>query len=102
MEIAFAARTLLALVVIGAILLGLQYVGRRGLRRRFAEPSGGGRLVTVLETTYLPNAASLHVVRIGDSYAVVGRSAGFVAKIGEISPDTMHSWLAARGASRRP
>jgi hypothetical protein len=90
----------LALAVIGAVLFGLQYVGKVGLRRRLTEPLGGGRLVTVLETTYLPNAASLHVVRIGDAYAVVGRSAGFIAKIADVSPDAVGHWRAAKGASR--
>jgi flagellar biogenesis protein FliO len=100
MELAFAGRMLLSLAIIGAILFGLQYLGKVGLRRRLTEPLGGGRLVTILETTYLPNAASLHVVRIGDAYAVVGRSAGFIAKIADVSPDTIGNWRAARGASR--
>jgi hypothetical protein len=102
MELAFAGRVLLALAVIGAILFGLQSVAKLDVRRRLAKPGPGrgGRLVTVLETTYLPNAASLHVVRIGETYAVVGRSAGFIAKIGDVSPDTIEGWLAVRGSSR--
>jgi len=91
---------LLALAVVGAILFGLQYAGKIGLRRRLTQPLGGGRLVTVLETTHLPNAASLHVLRIGDAYAVVGRSAGFIAKIADVSPDTIRSWREAKGSSR--
>jgi flagellar biogenesis protein FliO len=100
MELAFAGRTLFALAVIGAILFGLQYVAKLGLRRRLTAPLGGGRLVTILETTYLPSAASLHVVRIGDTYAVVGRSAGFIAKIADVSPDTIGNWRAGRCSSR--
>jgi len=91
---------LLALAVIGAMLYAFAYVARLAQRRRLAKPAGGGRLVTIVETTHLPNAASLHVVRIGDAYAIVARSSGFIAKLGDVPPETIGNWLAARGASR--
>jgi flagellar biogenesis protein FliO len=83
-----------AFAVIGAVLFALQFVARAGGRQRITMP--GRRLVTVLETTYLPQQASLHVVRIGDAYAVVARSGNHVAKIDDIPAETVERWLESR------
>ncbi len=92
MELALVGRLLAACVVIGLVLAGVQYVARRGMRMRLG--TGGGRLVTLLETTYLPGAASVHVLRIADRYHVIGRSGGEIAPICEIAPERVAEMLA--------
>lgn len=53
------------------------------------------RLVEVIETTPLPHASSLHVVRVADAYLVIGRCDGGISLLGEIPRD------AARRAAAR-
>lgn len=98
MELAFVGRLLAACVVIGIVLAGVQFVARRAMRVRFE--GGGGRLVTLLETTYLPGAASVHVLRIAGSYVVVGRGGGDLSRICEIAPEHVEAYLATSHASR--
>jgi flagellar biogenesis protein FliO len=92
MEVLFA-RLLAACVVIGLVLFVLQAVARRAARRS-AAPSPGGRIVAVLETTTLPGAASLHVVRVGERYLLVGRSASSVAALCDIPAEHVSAVVA--------
>ncbi len=96
MDLSFAMRMIGAFAVIAAVLFGLQFVARMNLRTRLGSTAGGRRLVTVVETTHLPNASSLHVVKIGDEYAVIGRSANFIAKVADVPEPAVAAWLAAQ------
>jgi len=96
-ELALVGRMLAACTVIGLVLAGVQYVARRSMRLR--RETGGGRLVTLLETTYLPGAASVHVLRIADRYHVVGRSGGEIAPICEIPPERVAEVVARSQAT---
>ncbi len=98
MDLAFAERMVGAFAVIALVLFALQFVAKAGWRERVAG-RGGRRLVTVLETTFLPNSASLHVVKIGERCIVIGRSGNHIASLAEIPPETMEAWLAAQSAS---
>jgi flagellar biogenesis protein FliO len=95
MELNDALRIVGSLAVIGALLLALQLLGRAGVRRRL-NLAGSGRLLTIVETAHLPGAASLHVVKIGHAYAVVGRSAGYVGKVADVEPESVAAWLEAQ------
>ena len=99
MDAASLGRLVGACVVIGLVLALVNLVARRGLRLRLA--GGSGRLVTLLETTHLPGAASVHVLRIADRYVVVGRAGGSVAPICEIAPERAEAALAAAAPRRR-
>jgi flagellar biogenesis protein FliO len=83
MEFLLFGRLIGACIVVGLVLFVLQAVARRAALRS-ASPSPGGRIVAVLETTTLPGAASLHVVRVGERYLLVGRSASQVAALCDI------------------
>lgn len=98
MDYLFAERMLGALAVIALVLFALQFVARAGLRQRLMT-GGERRLLTVLETTFLPNASSMHVVKVADRYMVVGRSGGHIATLGEIPAETIDAWLAAQAPS---
>lgn len=75
-----ALRVLAALVVIGLVLIGLHFATRSFGR------GGRGRLLRVVDTLFLPGAASLHVVAVAGRYLVIGRSPAQVTFIAEISP----------------
>ena len=98
MDYAFAERMLGALAVIALVLFAAQFVARAGLRRSLTS-AGERRLVTVVETTFLPNAASLHVVKVADTYILIGRSGGNITPLGDIAPQTIEAWLAAQAPS---
>lgn len=92
MELAFAGRLVLSCVVVAALLYGFAFVVRftRRVPRRGIRPSDG-KLATVVETTLLPDAASLHVVRVVDRYLVLGRSGSHVSLLYEIPAESMAS-----------
>jgi len=93
MEYAFAVRMLGAFAVIAIVLFALQLVARARLAQRLT--AGRGRpMVSVLETTFLPNAASLHLVKIAGTYVVIGRSGGAIATLCELTPERVEAWLA--------
>jgi len=77
-------RLVLACAVVGAVLVGLQHALRFASRGR-ASLHSGGKLLAVLETAALPNAATLHAVRIGERYYAIVRSGTQVATICEIA-----------------
>ncbi len=99
MELALVGRLLAACVVIGLVLACVQFVARRAMR--VSLEGGGGRLIALLETTYLPGAASVHVLRIADRYYAVGRSGAGFTPICEIEADRVerHVVAATPGAS---
>ena len=99
MEYEFAGRMLAALAVIAAVLFALQYVARYGSRRQFRGGRSAGRLVTVLETTPLPNGSSLHVVKVGDRYVVIGRSSNSLSTLCDLPSASVEAWLAAQDSS---
>ncbi len=94
----FAGRMLVALAVIAVVLFAVQFVARTALHQRLAI-KGGRRLMTVIETTPLPNASSLHAVKVGERYIVVGRSGSSMSMLCELPAETVEAWLAAQPAS---
>lgn len=98
MELALIGRLLAACVVIALVLGGVQILATR-LGRARLERRVGGRLVSLVETTYLPGAASLHVVRIAERYYVVGRNAAALSTLCEIPGDDVDRWLGAAPTS---
>ncbi|GAC1556833.1 MAG: hypothetical protein NVS3B17_04790 [Vulcanimicrobiaceae bacterium] len=98
MELAFVGRLLAACVVIALVLAGVQFVAKRSMRLRIE--GGDNRLVTLLETTYLPGAASVHVLRVGETYLVVGRGSGDLATLCDIDPAFVEAHLARHGPPR--
>jgi flagellar biogenesis protein FliO len=81
-------RFLGAFAVIGLLLYGFVAFAKHGglgagsLLRR-------SRLVEVIETTQLPHASSLHVVKVAEAYFVIGRTDGAIAMLGEIPKDAV-------------
>lgn len=99
MESAFVGRLVAACVIIGLVLAAVQFVARRALR--FGVEGGGGRLVALLETTSLPGAASVHVLRVAERYYVIGRSGSTIAPICEIPGEAVEAHARATAGSRR-
>jgi hypothetical protein len=58
--------------------------------------SRGDRLVNVIETTPLSPTASLHVVKLGETYHVITLSAGAMSLLTQIEPPVVERFAAAR------
>jgi hypothetical protein len=95
MDFALDGRLAGACAVIVVVLVALS-----GIVRLAARPGMPGdpaaRLVSVVETTFLPNAASLHIVRLAERYYAVGRSGAHIATLCEIPVDSVARWREAR------
>ncbi len=98
MELAFVGRLLAACIVIGLVLGAVQFVAGR-LGRVRLERGTGGKLVSLVETTMLPGAASLHVVRVADRYYVIGRNAAAISTLCEIPFESVDRFLETRRES---
>ena len=89
-----------AFAVIAIVLFSLQLLVRTNIRQRVI--GGDRRLISVVETTILPNAASLHVVKIGERYVLIGRSGGHIAMLSDIPQGSIDAWLAAGPPNASP
>jgi flagellar biogenesis protein FliO len=82
----------LALTIV-ALMLGGLYIIVRGLARGRVFASADRRMVTVLESTMLSQHASVHVVKVGSRYLLVGGSNGNVSMLTELPGDDVEAWL---------
>ncbi|GAC1302662.1 MAG: hypothetical protein NVS2B3_06720 [Vulcanimicrobiaceae bacterium] len=99
MELALVGRLLAASVVIALVLAGMHFAVR-GLRRSTLAPSARSRLTSLVESTYLPAGASVHVVRVMDRYLVIGRHAGALVTLAELPHADVDGWLRSQAGSR--
>ncbi len=83
----------LALSIVALMLVGL-YIIVRGLARGRVFASANRRMVTVLESTMLSQHSSVHVVKVGNRYMLVGGSNGNVSMLTELPGDDVEGWLA--------
>jgi flagellar biogenesis protein FliO len=82
----------LALTIV-ALMLGGLYIIVRGLARGRVFASANRRMVTVLESTMLSQHASVHVVKVGQRYLLVGGSNGNVSMLAELPSEDVEGWL---------
>jgi flagellar biogenesis protein FliO len=83
----------LALTVVGLTLLGL-YVLARGLTRGRLLSMTSKRLVGLVDTAIVSPNTSIHVVKAGSKYLLVGGGSGHLSALGELSAEEVEAWLA--------
>ncbi len=88
----FVGQYILALLVVGLMLFGL-YTVVRALGRGRLVTSAEKRLITVVESTFLAQNTTLHVIKAGDRFYLVGGGSGHVATLAEIPPDQVTPWM---------
>lgn len=88
----FAGQYILALIVVALMLFGL-YSVVRALGRGRLVTSTDRRLITVVESTALAQHTTLHVVKAGDRYYLIGGGSGHVSNLGEVPADQVEPWL---------
>lgn len=97
MDLASVVRLAVACAVVALVLAAFRFAMRASLRGR-VRPHARGRLVDVLESTPLPNGASLHVVRVAARYLVVARGASTISALGEVDSAAVAAWAGGRGS----
>ena len=95
MSSGFFAQYIFALVVVALMLAGL-YVVVRGIARGRVLLSADRRLVTVLESTMLSQHVSLHMVKVGHRYFLVGGGNAQVSTLAEVPSEDVEPWLASQ------
>lgn len=88
----FAGQYILALLVVALMLFGL-YTVVRALGRGRLVTSTDRRLVTVVESTFLAQNTTLHMVKVGTRYFLVGGGSGHVNTLAEVPADEVEPWL---------
>jgi flagellar biogenesis protein FliO len=88
---------LFALVVVGLMLFGL-YTVVRALGRGRLVTCADKRLVTIVESTFLAQNTTLHVVKVAGRYYLVGGGSGHVSTLAEVPSEEVEPWLAQQRA----
>lgn len=88
----FAGQYILALLVVGLMLFGL-YTVVRALGRGRLVASSDKRLITVVESTFLAQNTTLHVVKAAGRYYLVGGGSGHVATLAELPAEQVEPWM---------
>ncbi|HEY8313137.1 MAG TPA: flagellar biosynthetic protein FliO [Candidatus Baltobacteraceae bacterium] len=89
----FIGRYVLALLLVAVMLFGL-YVIVRALGRGRLMTSTGKRLVSVIESTYVSQNTTLHVVKVANRYYLIGGGSGNLQTLAEVPSETVDPWLA--------
>jgi flagellar biogenesis protein FliO len=90
--VGFVGQYILALLVVGLMLFGL-YTVVRALGRGRLVASSDRRLVTVVESTFLAQNTTLHVVKVADRYYLIGGGSGHVSTLAEVPRENVEPWL---------
>jgi len=80
-----------ALCIVALLLLVLTYAVRFLNRTRVA--ASGKRLVSVVESTFLAQNVTLHVVKVGDRYYLVGGGSAGVTHIADVETDAVEPYI---------
>ncbi len=81
-----------ALAVVGLLLLGLYSVVSTLARGRIVSGSQK-HLVSVIASTVLSQHTTLHVVKVGSRYFLVGGGSGNLAMLSELPSNEVEPWI---------
>jgi flagellar biogenesis protein FliO len=73
-------------------LFGLTYVVRQLNRGRIVA-STSRKLVSVVESTFLSQNTTVHVVKVADTYFLVGGGSAGVTHIADLSPEIVEPYI---------
>jgi flagellar biogenesis protein FliO len=88
----FAFHMVWAFAVVALLLVGLTYAVRTLNRSRIVAASGR-RLLTVVESTALAQNMTVHVVKVGDRYYLIGGGSAGVTHIADVPSDVVEPYI---------
>jgi flagellar biogenesis protein FliO len=92
MDIAFVFKVVWAFALVALLLAGLTYAVRMLSRGRLIV-AANRKLVTVVESTFVAQNVTLHVIKIGDRYHLIGGGSAGITKIDEVPAELAQGWL---------
>src|SRR5450755_4933141 len=92
MDIAFIFKVIWAFALVALLLAALTYVVRMLSRGRLIV-AANRKLVTVVESTFVAQNVTLHVVKVGDRFYLVGGGSAGITKIDDVPADMAQPWL---------
>ena len=98
MELTVWLRAVSALAFVGLLLMAL-YWALRMLSQGRLLTIGRSKLVSVIESTVLGQHVSVHVVKMGSRYLLLGASSGHVSLIAEMPPEEVEPFIEAQRQS---
>jgi flagellar biogenesis protein FliO len=93
MNIAFAFQVIWAFALVALLLVGMMYVARALQRGRLVAASGMKRLVSTVESTILAQNVTVHVVRVGDRFFLVGGGSAGVSLLSELPASDVEPYI---------
>jgi flagellar biogenesis protein FliO len=96
MDIAYVLHIVWAFALIALVLVGMMYVGRAIQRGRVVAGSGGRRLVSTIESTALAQNVTVHIVRVGEKYFLVGGGSAGVNLLSELPASEIEPYIEAQ------
>jgi flagellar biogenesis protein FliO len=98
MDIAFIFKIAWAFALVALLLGALTYVVRLLSRGRLVV-AANRKLVSVVESTFVAANVTLHVIKVGERYYLVGGGSAGITKIDEVPADVAGDWLAEQKRS---
>jgi flagellar biogenesis protein FliO len=92
MDILFFMRVFAAFALVALLLVGLTYVVRSLSRGRLIVATNR-KLVTVVESTFVAQNVTVHVIKVGERYYLVGGGSAGITKIDDVSADVAQGWM---------
>jgi len=92
MDIAFVFKIVWAFALVALLLFALTYVVRLLSRGRLVL-SASRKLVTVVESTPVAQNVTLHVVKVGERFYLIGGGSAGLTKIDDVPGETAQAWL---------
>lgn len=92
MDMLFLVRVGSAFALVALLLIGLTYVVRALSRGRLIV-AANRKLVTVVESTFVATNVTLHVIKVGERYYLVGGGSAGITKIDEVPADIAQVWM---------
>ena len=89
---AFVFQVVWAFAIVALLLFVMTY-GVRLLNRGRIVSSTGKRLVSVVESTFVAQNVTLHVVKVGDRYYLVGGGSAGVTHIADVDPAVVEPYI---------
>ena len=92
MDITFIFKVVWAFALVALLLAALTYVVRLLSRGRLIV-AANRKLVTVVESTFVAQNVTLHVVKVGDRFYLLGGGSAGLTKIDEVPAELAQGWL---------
>jgi flagellar biogenesis protein FliO len=92
MDFSFILKLVWAFALVALLLGAMAYVVRMLARGRLVV-AANRKLVTVVESTFVAQNVTLHVVKVADRFYLVGGGSAGITKIDEVPADVAQRWL---------